>query len=265
MDPRTERELYQILAPEERQAADRALREEVRRRRIAAQGRLRILLGRYLKVEPAGLRFRKGPRGKPYLEGEPAPLQFNLAHSGGLALAAVHPELEVGVDVERRRRGIATEAIAGKFFSPGEAAWLRELEEAEREEAFYRIWTAKEAFVKAHGAGLSFGLGEFTVSVAGAYRMVEIRGGTEEARRWTLWRLEPGPGYVGAAAVRARGLELRCYDWPEGWDPPRSHRVQASGGGGCAAKMEKRERDLCNTTSRTRGKTRGFPPTRKCR
>ncbi len=218
LDLETAPELYRILSAEERERAERAVVEDERRRRIAAPGRLRLLLGRYLGWDPAELRFRNGPKGKPYLEGEPPVLQFNLAHSGELALAAVHPELEVGVDVERRRRGIAAGGIAEKFFSPAEAAGLRGLEGAEREEEFYRIWTAKEAFVKAQGAGLEFGLQRFTVAVGERFEVVEIAGDREEAQRWTLWRVEPEPGYTGAVAIRARGLKLRCFEWPQEWE-----------------------------------------------
>ncbi len=214
---RTGLNFHGILSREERERAERCLVQAVRNRLIAAHGRLRILLGRYLGLDPRRLQFRTGPRGKPYLAGSP-PLQFNLAHSGNLALAAITREVEAGVDLERHRSEIAGEAIARRFFSPAETAWLLGLAEAARLDGFYRIWTAKEAFVKAHGAGLGFGLQEFTVAVGERWEVVEVRGDQEEARRWSLWRLDPGEGYTGAAAVRAQGLRLRCYDWPPEWD-----------------------------------------------
>ena len=210
--------LLEILSPQERQRMARYRSGDLRRQMIAAHGRLRILLGRYVGADPRELEFRTAPRGKPYLVGSPRPLEFSLAHSGELALAAVHLDREVGVDVEAQRERIEPEGIAERFFSPAEAAWLRSLAGGERTEAFYRIWTAKEAFVKAHGAGLRFGLREFTVSVAGPYEIAEVRGDREEARRWSLWRLDPGPGYAGAVAARAAGLELKRYEWPLQWD-----------------------------------------------
>src|SRR3712207_5217786 len=89
------------LAPEERERADRFYFERDRTRFTVARGVLRAILGRYLRLEPARLRFRYQPYGKPELDisERPLPLRFNVSHSAGLALYAVAPDREVGVDV----------------------------------------------------------------------------------------------------------------------------------------------------------------------
>lgn len=110
-----------------------------------ARGALRILAGRYLNTDPAGIRFEYGPNGKPSLAGG-ARLKFNVSHSGALALFAFTLDCEIGVDVEEIRPMPDREQIAARFFSAQEAA---------EPGAFFRLWTRKEAYIKALGEGLS--------------------------------------------------------------------------------------------------------------
>ena len=96
--------------------------------------------------------FRYGAHGKPQLAG--SPLHFNISHSGDLALIALaHVELGVDVELPRPRR---TDAIARRFYAPGEVERLFAIEDAAaRADAFFRLWTCKEAFLKVTGEGLS--------------------------------------------------------------------------------------------------------------
>lgn len=80
-----------------------------------------------------------GEHGKPYLEG--TPLHFNLSHSGKLLAVAVS-DLEVGIDVQERTE-------------KGYPFLRMRLTPAEREEDFFRLWTAKEAYVKLRGTTLA--------------------------------------------------------------------------------------------------------------
>jgi 4'-phosphopantetheinyl transferase len=106
-------------------------------------------------------------------------LNFNLSHSAGLALYAFARDQEVGVDVERVRFDIEHEQIAERFFSPYERSVLRSLPAEEKAETFFACWTRKEAFIKAHGEGLSLPLDQFDVSLASGEpaRLLAGRGG----------------------------------------------------------------------------------------
>ena len=192
----------------EKQAAVLSLlseKEQARARRLvatagaqfaAARGALRMLLGAYVGAAPTLLAFGVSATGKPFLEDAPW-LRFNLAHSDALALVAVARDIEVGVDVERRRAVGDAAALAARYFAPEEAGELATLPEDMRSDAFLRCWTLKEAVLKGTGKGLSQPLDSFRVAGAPA--------------GWSLHALEPGPAYLGALAVQAPACRLRCF------------------------------------------------------
>jgi 4'-phosphopantetheinyl transferase len=206
-----------LLTAEETARADRFRFEKDRSAFIAARGILRTLLGRYLGLRPGDLRFVYGRHGKPELSNtQGAPLiRFNLSHSHGLALFAFAPGFEVGVDIEYLRQETPADAIAGRFFSPAEVEELRALPPAARQAAFFACWCRKEAFLKANGRGLSFGLDRVEVSVTpGVPAALKIIGNSpEEAAGWSLSDLPAGREYAAALAARKQAPEISLYEW----------------------------------------------------
>jgi 4'-phosphopantetheinyl transferase len=211
--------LRRTLAVDELARAKRYRFERDGRRFIVARGLLRVILGRYKGGDPSQLCFMYGPKGKPQLVGEigSEALLFNIAHSHELALFAVTRGREIGVDVEYVREEAAGMDTAERFFSPGEVAALQKLPAAVRVEAFFNCWTRKEAFIKATGEGLSLPLDRFNVSLAPGEpaALLSTAWDPEEASRWSLCELVPGPGYVAALAVEGSDWELRCWQWDE--------------------------------------------------
>jgi 4'-phosphopantetheinyl transferase len=211
--------LRQTLAWDEVNRADRFYFQKDRDHFIVARGALRAILGRYLKRAPDQLRFRCSSYGKPSLADDNGGdwLCFNVSHSHELALIAVTHGRAVGVDLEHIRPDVATEQIAEKFFSPREVAALRLLPVAEQTEAFFNCWTRKEAYIKARGEGLSFPLSRFDVSLAPGEpaKLLRTEGDPQEAQRWSLRELLPGPGYVAALAVEGHEWRLHCWQWSE--------------------------------------------------
>lgn len=190
-----------LLTREEIERAARFRFEKDRRRYLSAHTMLRKLLSAYLPGGAAPIEFQFGPEGKPAIPG--SPLRFNLSHSGELALAAFTLNRDVGVDIERIREGVNDEGIARRFFSQSESSALSALPEGERDHAFFRIWTRKEAYVKARGGGLSIPLDSFDVSLdSGKAELLRA----PDLGRWEMFHLEPNPGYC-AAAVAERGIE----------------------------------------------------------
>jgi 4'-phosphopantetheinyl transferase len=141
-------------------------------------------------------------------------LRFNLSHSQGLALFALVLDRNVGVDVEALRTLPNAEQIAERFFSPAERAAFRALPPDQRQLAFFRCWTQKEAFIKALGEGLSLALDRFDVSVSPheAARLLRVDGDAERASRWVMQSLDPGPGFLGALACDGFH-QLFLWDW----------------------------------------------------
>lgn len=155
--------LLSALSGDERDRAARFHFERDRRRYERRRCLLRLLLGRFLGMEAAAVRFRYGPQGKPKL-GESGALQFNLSHSDGHALFAF-ARTEVGVDLQRIRMGMDVDSMARAVFAPGEKRSLEALPADQRVVAFFRYWTRKEAYIKARGLGLSLPLDSFEVSL----------------------------------------------------------------------------------------------------
>ncbi len=188
-----------------------------RERFIVARGILRILLGRYLGCVPQALHFTYNMYGKPSLDNAAcrSPLSFNLSHAGGLALVAVTQHRALGVDIEPIRDDLALGQIADHFFSQAEQVSLRALPPTQQIEAFFKVWTRKEAYIKARGEGLSLALDSFDVSVVpgASAALLETRDDPAHAGRWTLEDLWPTPRYVAALAYEGRGCRINCWQW----------------------------------------------------
>jgi 4'-phosphopantetheinyl transferase len=153
----------QTLSADERARAKAFRMDGLGPRFIAAHGSLRNILGRYLSERPERLEFGSEHRGKPRLIGGQSlrRLKFNLSHSADLALLAVVEDCEVGIDVERVREVNDLESLAERYFHPAE---IRDIMSAEnRQLAFFRHWTAKEAVLKAFGSGITERLDHFQV------------------------------------------------------------------------------------------------------
>jgi 4'-phosphopantetheinyl transferase len=208
-------ERHAILSPSERRRAGRFRGDEPRARFTIGRSALRILLGRYLGISPAEIGLTDDLQGKPRLA-DPnglAPLRFNLAHSGELALVAVTAGCDVGIDVERHRVVSHWEEIAHRYFHAAEARALFTSTAAQRPAAFLRCWTAKEAVLKAIGVGLSGSLGGFQVRVdqlAGQWVLVPSGGAATPSHVW-LQPLAPHGDYVAAVALAGEKRPIRCF------------------------------------------------------
>jgi 4'-phosphopantetheinyl transferase len=206
--------LRRHLSSEELRRAERLRASEVGRRWLVSRGALREILGAEIDCPPASIRLLRGPHGRPGLD--PAThddeLDFNLSHSGELALVAVGRGLAVGVDVERLRPGRNPLRVADRFFSPAEVEAIRAMPEAERLAQFLRYWTAKEALAKGLGVGLQAPIGGLELAIRPGGEMVPVR----EASDWRLSELELPRGYYGALAVNDADAQIVIRDWSFG-------------------------------------------------
>lgn len=209
--------LRTLLSADELARAKRFHFERDRRRFIVARGLLRLLLGRYLSLSSADIRFDYSDFGKPALHPEQNPqnLCFNVSHSGEMVIYAMTQGRRIGVDVEELRALDGLEQIAASFFSSRENNLLRTLPDAQKQRAFFNCWTRKEAFIKADGQGLSLGLDSFDVTLHPhePAQLLEVRKGPAEetenaAERWTLAAVETSDGYVAAVVVEGRDVVI---------------------------------------------------------
>ena len=97
------------------------------------------------------------------MAGSRAPIHFNLAHSGSHGLIAYSLQGRVGIDVEIFQEGRDFGGIAERVFGPEERAVLGRASGRKEIEVFYRLWTMKEALIKAIGTGFSLDPSTFEV------------------------------------------------------------------------------------------------------
>lgn len=206
-------QLNSCLSEDERSRADRFTNSDARGRFVIARGLLRAIIGRQLGVHPTELAFASLSTGKPVLAapGDRTRLTFSLSHADQLGLIAVAHEHAVGVDVERPRANLTMEPLAERFFAPAEAARLRATPEDERAEAFLKLWTAKEALIKAQGETVPTALRRYQLALLddGSISLARIGGNTDAARPWHLETVRLDDDHRAAVAVETPDAEIR--------------------------------------------------------
>jgi len=214
LPPASLHEAYGVLSTDEIERARRYRFDRDRERFVAARAFLRRTLAQHLTASPRDLAFVYGPFGKPGLSSRWAgeTLEFNLSHSGDIAVLAITRGLAVGIDVEWILPVPDLQPIASGFFSAHEISALNALPPEGRDFAFYCCWTRKEAFLKALGNGLAHPGNSFDVSLdEKCPRVLSIRDGSESHSSWTLHHLCPRAGYVGALAVRGDAVHAAWH------------------------------------------------------
>ena len=141
-----------LLSPAEAARSGRFHFERDRHRHIRGRAFVRRELGRALGVDPRTLVLCEDPGGKPRLAGTGP--EFNLSHSGDLAVLAISERGPVGIDVELFDRHIDVESLAQGVFTGAETEIVLTLPEALRLSRFLAFWTAKEARMKLTGEGM---------------------------------------------------------------------------------------------------------------
>lgn len=167
---------------------------------IAAHALARAMLSEAAGLPPAAWRFTAGHAGKPELDpalGLPW-LRFNISHTRGLVACAVAARDDLGLDVEDLCRREASPGLAERHFAAAEVALLAAAPPAARHATFLRIWTLKEAFVKATGDGIGLDLHRFAFSLDPPRLTLDAGDATE----WRFLQWQPTPRHILAVALR---------------------------------------------------------------
>ncbi len=155
------------LSEDEVTRAQRYRFERDRTRFVQSRGSLRHILSRYTTQVPADITFTYGPYGKPSCPTDTEPnLSFNLSHSGNVALCAITRNRRVGIDVEQYREITHFDSLSRRCLSEAEIPHLQSLPPDQQQHTFLQYWTAKEAYLKAIGCGLTQSLTSVTLQIA---------------------------------------------------------------------------------------------------
>lgn len=194
-------EAFAALADDERARAARFRRPADGIRYAATRMALRQAIGAYLGIEPARLRFSYDNVGRPAVIDAPAGFDFNVSHSGDFALIAWARARRVGVDIESKRERLDWRTLAKTVFGTHDHLLVEALPPHAQADAFFDVWTAKEALLKAIGVGIAGGLDRFSV--------------LNEARREPLLRhAEPD---APISALPLHDYEAHWCDAPSGY------------------------------------------------
>jgi len=204
-----------LLSTDEKVRWQRFRQADDRRRFLLTRALLRTVLGDHRGQAPHELEFTVDRWGKPQLvsmpEGE-EPLHFNLSHTDGMVVLAVSRQAEVGVDVEDERRDVQAEALTLRYFAEEELRALRALPPEERQPHFLRLWTLKEAYVKALGLGLRIPLDSFAFALSEREIAFQRREGQGANTSMCFRSLVLPPRHrVGLAVATDAELAVRLY------------------------------------------------------
>ena len=196
--------LAAALSAEEVARVGRFRTRRLAARYVTGRGVLRRMLGLYLRMAPGEIPLVTNKYGKPGLDGEAGSgLEFNLAHSGDVAMYAFAVGRAVGIDVEVMGAEEPAREEARRIMMDGEWKDWQGLSGAEQRTVFYRTWVRKEAMLKALGVGLAIEPDTF-----GADGENVIIGRTEVVVRDIEW---PGQVMAAVAAIGTGMPEIVCY------------------------------------------------------
>jgi 4'-phosphopantetheinyl transferase len=181
---------------------------------IVARGILRLLIGKYLEINPAEVSFQYSEFGKPSIAHNNS-LQFNISHSQNIALFAFTKKFNIGIDVEFVNPNIEVKEIATSFFSTNEIKNLLALPEQQQTLGFFYCWTRKEAFIKAVGEGLSFPLDKFEVSLEPnkPAKLLATDWQPKDVAKWSIYSLSPKANFVGSLVIEGLVEKVKCWSW----------------------------------------------------
>ena len=161
-----------VLSCDRKKKADRYKFEADKKRCMLAEFLLRDALTKFGCKCDGEINYIYNEHEKPYLR-DFSDVFFNISHSGEYVVCIVS-NVEVGIDIEKVAD--INLDIAKRFFAKGEYEMIMALEnESDRLDAFYSIWTKKEAYIKSIGQGIGFGFENFdTTSKDFTYKFQEL-------------------------------------------------------------------------------------------
>ncbi|MCJ7695392.1 MAG: 4'-phosphopantetheinyl transferase superfamily protein [Anaerolineaceae bacterium] len=210
--------LYWLLSDEEKDKLIRFHFSQDRHRFIICHGAVRRILSNYVGVDQGQIKFDINQFGKPFIRNKLGALeiQFNLTHSEDRAVLALTPTRNIGVDIEFIHPFTEYEKLAANYFSPEEKEDLESSEGPSKLNAFYKLWTRKEAFLKAIGKGLSFPLNDFSMlgKTSFEFQKVKLSWRSALAGYWYYIDLQIAEGYASSMVIEGDNVSvLKFHQW----------------------------------------------------
>ena len=202
--------LHRFLDPAERDFASRLKQRDTQKRYIASHALARDMMAELTGIEPDRLVYTVNENGSPAFKDTEtgAHLPISISRTDGLVASAYCADIDFGIDIERCLSANADRQLVHSMFSEPEQQIFRDLDGAEFKEAFFKIWTLKEAYVKAEGLGLSLPLNDFAFSLEPlGIRFLPTDG--RNKNDWAFMTQAPTSEHRLSVAARTRGARLQ--------------------------------------------------------
>jgi 4'-phosphopantetheinyl transferase len=197
-----------LLSPQEKARAEHFMMPLHRRRYIAARGRLRELLASSLHCPPREIVLQETELGKPFVAG--SSLRFNLSHDSDLALFVLVRGMELGCDIAWRDSTMVSRGMLRMVFPAAALPQLEALPAEAQVDAFFTVWTCKEALLKGAGTGLLRSPAEFDIGLPPRAH-IDLPG---EEVEWALLSRRLGNGLYVAVAARSSTCQVDLGELP---------------------------------------------------
>ena len=204
---------YSILSEDECARADKLKVEDKKQQYIITRGALRQRLGLLTNIDPKDFVFEYLEHGKPVLANNHkcADITFNVSHSHDLALIAIAQKLNIGIDIEKINHESNHLTLMTRFFSKTEQDEFQTMLDTDKAKAFCACWTRKEAFIKAIGSGVAYGLDNFDVTVAPDNQAPEINLHEPSEETWSAINLPINDQYMACLVSDKGSFSVRRW------------------------------------------------------
>lgn len=174
----------------------------------------REILARYCHLAATDIRYQYNQHGKPALQNTEQNIEFNLSHSGQLALLAITPDLALGVDIEYKKQRSSWQRLARRFFAEAEISYILAQPDNRQLDAFYQIWTHKEAYIKATGSGMSTQLPSFSVIHNNNFEICDHNIINDQPFNcWYQADLNIGDNYKAAVVAKTPIIKIQYFNY----------------------------------------------------
>ena len=195
---------FHLLSLEEKNRVEKFKFDNLRRDWILTRGLLRVFISNYLKFDPKKIEFEYNEFGKPFIvpNSESKNLSFNLSHSDGVVVFAFTRHKQVGIDVEKIGGVLNFPEVIELVFHNFEKEWFSKIPTNKKNEIFYKLWTSKEAYIKAIGKGLSFSPNKVSLELDSEENLIFKDIACEkDLTKWKLVSFKPFPDYISSIVV----------------------------------------------------------------
>ena len=205
----------QILSPEESSRAKKYKFTYLQENFTINRGFLRFILAKYLGIKSNQIELAYNHKGKPFLaSSHQSKIKFNLSHKNQYTIYGISDH-DLGLDLEEIKHDIKAEDIAKRFFTNEEYREICQLREESKREYFFQLWTAKEAYLKAIGEGLSGGLNSINLHKSTdeqiwALKIANLS--SAENQMWQIMTFAVMNNYLASLAIKTENnLNIKYY------------------------------------------------------